>query len=147
MTPATDDALVASKLRQAGEAGINVNMSPTDCIAMAARLQALNARASEAEARVAKLEYDRSPKVLEDALRPLLAEVDSLRNVRAELAAAKRDAERYRWLRDQMRPKGLALIDILQPDGDWSASVTPIDESELDAAIDAAIAAQAKGAP
>ena len=62
-------------------------------------------------------------------------EVEQLRMevqvLRAELAEAKRDAERYRWLRDCGEPYSILVV---------TRAGTPLYDSDLDVAVDAAIA-------
>ena len=69
------------------------------------------------------------PQQAADAITALLGERDALR---AEVAALRQDAARYRWLRDI-------------GDENWAALVTRASKgpTQIDAAIDAALAAKA----
>ena len=58
---------------------------------------------------------------------------------RSSLTASEKDAARYRWLREQMHIAGAAIVEVLQPAGDWGNSVTAESPEGLDAAIDAAM--------
>jgi type II secretory pathway pseudopilin PulG len=76
-----------------------------------------------------------------DALRARLQEAESrAAALQKELEAARKDAERYRWLRD----------DAANQSDSWAIGVYPADErcivtgAELDAAIDAALSKESK---
>lgn len=57
--------------------------------------------------------------------------------LKAQLAAAQKDAERYRWLRERMDLKDVSIIRLRNdPNEDY--------DSEVDVAIDAAIAQEVK---
>jgi hypothetical protein len=58
---------------------------------------------------------------------------DEIECLRAELAEARRDAERYRWLREQCGPDGNLTI---AEAGGWS--LRPWGGDDPDAAVDAA---------
>ena len=62
-----------------------------------------------------------------------------LQRLRASSTASEKDAARYQWLREQMHIAGAAIVEVLQPAGDWGNSVTAESPEGLDAAIDAAM--------
>lgn len=59
--------------------------------------------------------------------------------------ADKRDAERYRWLREQVVIDGKAMVHIQPPYRTWGAFGTPANGETLDAAIDAALSVDKEG--
>jgi len=82
--------------------------------------------------------WDLSPND-EAAIAWALAEIESLR---ASLQAEGRDAERYRWLREEMHMEGRADVTILRADTDWGNAATVVSAAGLDDAIDAAMSAE-----
>lgn len=112
-------------------------------------IESLSQRASEAEARwnlaaSVVMKADERADELQREVSDLCAKVDQTEAecdaLRAELAAAKRDAERYQWLKKMNSPYLCQLA--------WQFPAARKDEvaNDPDLAIDAAIAAQAKGA-
>ena len=63
----------------------------------------------------------------------------SIEDLQLSATASEKDAARYQWLREQMHIAGAAIVEVLQPAGDWGNSVTAESPEGLDAAIDAAM--------
>jgi len=74
-------------------------------------------------------------------------EIDDLRNqcemwsdahamVVMECDRLRADAERYRWLREQMSITGAATVEILRSGGDWANPIDICGSAQLDAVID-----------
>jgi multidrug resistance efflux pump len=86
----------------------------------------------EADARIAELE-----KRINQATIALAEQLGARHKAEAERDAARADAERYRWLRNEAR-----LVEFYAPlvfmADDWGNSTAALYDEQLDAAIDAA---------